>query len=239
MYCILSHFTRIFTEQTIPNRYAAQKNPHNYFPLEGITSDRLINGTVHANQAYVPREGGCQDPGYNAWEVVSMRERLLKIADIHESPTSSAAVQKRHIVVVVRSDYKFTNNKSDYRRWWSESDLQLMIEELKRTFPAHEIRMFTDRDEKLMRCIACHVDLFYHADIVIGHHGAGLMNTLYQRRGGVVVEVLAYFDSRHAPLTGIFPRVSGQHSAVQCVHVTIRVNHTTRTIGTHLSNTGI
>ena len=181
--------------------------------LKGITSDRLINGTVHANHAYVPREGGCQDPGYNAWEVVSMRERLLKMAKILEPPTSPAmAVLRRYIVVIVRSDFKFTNNKSDYRRWWSEVDLQAMIEELKRTFPAHEVKLFSDRDEKLMKCIACHVDLFYHADIVIGHHGAGLMNTLYQRRGGVVVEVLAYFDSRHAPLTGVFPRVSGNHT---------------------------
>ena len=31
---------------------------------------------------------------------------------------------------------------------------------------------------------------------------------LYMRPGGVVFEALPYFDSRHAPLVGIFPRLS-------------------------------
>ena len=39
-------------------------------------------------------------------------------------------------------------------------------------------------------------------------HGAGLTNTIYMKRGGVVVEVLPYYDSRHSAITGIFPRVS-------------------------------
>lgn len=175
----------------------------------GISLDRLINGTVYATQAFLPREGGCQDPGYNAWEIVSMRERFLKIADIDDTG-GNAESRKQYIVVIVRSDYKFTNNKSDYRRWWPEKDLLIMIEELKKSFPAHEVKIFSDKDEVLMNCIKCHIELFYHADIVIGHHGAGLMNTLYQRAGGIVVEVLPYFDSRHAPLTGIFSRVSGK-----------------------------
>jgi hypothetical protein len=39
-------------------------------------------------------------------------------------------------------------------------------------------------------------------------HGAGMANTLYMKPGSVVVEVVPYYDSRHAPVTGIFPRVS-------------------------------
>jgi hypothetical protein len=176
----------------------------------GISLDRLINGTVYATQAFMPREGGCQDPGYNAWEIVTMRERFLKIAEIDDSGGGDVESRKRYIVVIVRSDYKFTNNKSDYRRWWPEKDLLVLIEELRRSFPTHEIKIFSDRDEELMTCIKCHIELFYRADIVIGHHGAGLMNALYQRTGGIVVEILPYFDSRHAPLTGIFSRVSGK-----------------------------
>jgi hypothetical protein len=175
----------------------------------GISLDRLINGTVYATQAFMPREGGCQDPGYNAWEIVTMRERFLKIAEIDDSG-GDVESRKRYIVLIVRSDYKFTNNKSDYRRWWPEKDLLVLIEELRRSFPTHEIKIFSDRDEELMTCIKCHIELFYRADIVIGHHGAGLMNALYQRTGGIVVEILPYFDSRHAPLTGIFSRVSGK-----------------------------
>ena len=43
----------------------------------------------------------------------------------------------------------------------------------------------------------------------MGLHGAGLTNILYMKPHGVVVEIVPYFDSRHAPLTGIFPRLSG------------------------------
>ena len=43
-------------------------------------SDRLVNGTVYADEAYLPREGGCQDAGFNAWEIVNQRETLLMLA---------------------------------------------------------------------------------------------------------------------------------------------------------------
>lgn len=39
--------------------------------------DRLVNGTVFAKQAYMPREGACQEPGYNMWELFNLREVLL------------------------------------------------------------------------------------------------------------------------------------------------------------------
>ena len=48
-------------------------------------SDRLINGTVYAKEVYMPREGGCHDVGYNAWDVVTMRELFLKKAGINSS----------------------------------------------------------------------------------------------------------------------------------------------------------
>jgi capsular polysaccharide biosynthesis protein len=51
--------------------------------------------------------------------------------------------------------------------------------------------------------------MFYEADVVVGMHGAGMTNNLYMRPGGVVVEVVPEFDSRMAPLVGIFPRLSG------------------------------
>ena len=59
-----------------------------------------------------------------------------------------------------------------------------------------------------MSCPSCQIELFHRADIAIGVHGAGLTNTMYMKPGGVVVELLPYFDSRHAPIVGIFPRLS-------------------------------
>ena len=170
----------------------------------------------------MPREGGCQDAGYNAWEVVTMREKFLEKAGIADD-NSVKVREKKNIVVIVRSDGNFTNNRSDYRRWWPVKELERMIESLKKTFPTHEIKIFSDRDIELMNCIKCHIDLFYHADIVIGHHGAGMMNTMWMRKGGIVVEVLPYFDCRHAPLTGIFPRVSG--TALYCTVLHCTAHH--------------
>ena len=46
--------------------------PFFYFQWLGMY-DRLINGTVYAKEVYLPREGGCQDPGYNAWEVGTLK----------------------------------------------------------------------------------------------------------------------------------------------------------------------
>ena len=54
-----------FTKQpTLPNFVL----PHLFFKWLGV-ADRLLNGTFYAEKAFMPREGGCQDAGYNAWEV--------------------------------------------------------------------------------------------------------------------------------------------------------------------------
>jgi hypothetical protein len=39
---------------------------------------------VFAREAIIPREGGCQDAGYNAWEIVNLRSTLLKRSGIIE-----------------------------------------------------------------------------------------------------------------------------------------------------------
>jgi hypothetical protein len=57
--------------------------PHIFFETVGLI-DRLINGTCYAREAIMPREGGCQDIGYNAWENVYLRDRFLKLAGIEE-----------------------------------------------------------------------------------------------------------------------------------------------------------
>jgi len=60
-----------------------------------------------------------------------------------------------------------------------------------------------------MTCPLCQADAFFRADVVIGMHGAGLSNAMFMRPGSVMVEVVHDFDARHAPIIGIFPRLSG------------------------------
>jgi hypothetical protein len=63
--------------------------PHNLFEWLGLR-DRLVNDTIFAEEAFVPREGGCQDVGYNMWEILNMRETILTwIADQKEELTAN------------------------------------------------------------------------------------------------------------------------------------------------------
>jgi hypothetical protein len=137
--------------------------------------DRLVNGTVYAKEIWMPREGGCQDSGYNAWETVTMRERLLAMAGVDQE----AAVKQPSIVILRRGASPFTKNQGDYRyRRWPKESLPIIISTLKRQLPGHRIDLFSDLNMTLMNCRECQIRMFYEADIVIGIHGAGLTNTV-------------------------------------------------------------
>lgn len=197
-----------FTKQpTVP----AFVLPHYFFRWLKL-EHRLINGTVYADEVYMPREGGCQDIGYNAWEVVHMREHMLRELDYHESKAFivKPAIQKPTVLVLTRSPGPYTQNKADYTtRRWPKDKFPLMLQALQENFPGHNIELFSDQNKTLMTCPLCQAQAFFQADIVIGMHGAGLSNAMFMRPGGVLVEVVYDFDARHAPIIGIFPRLSG------------------------------
>jgi hypothetical protein len=211
--------------------------PHHFFASFGLL-DRLINGTVYAKEVIMPREGGCQDIGYNAWEALSLRESFYDMLGIHEkidfshhrdsilhpanlqiqeSNTDGSSIvgavvksiSKPVLLLLTRSAGKFTQNKSDVEtRRWSKEQLKRLIPALEESFPNHRVEIFSDVNSTLMQCPLCQAEKFARADIVIGHHGAGLSNTIFMRPGGVLVEVVYNFDSRHAPILGIFPRIA-------------------------------
>lgn len=195
--------------------------PHHFFEKFGLL-DRLINGTVYAKEVIMPREGGCQDIGYNAWEALSMRETFYDMLGIHEKtdfthhrdsilhPSNNVGEQGKPVVLVLtRSAGKFTQNKSDVMtRRWSKEQLDLLLLALQDNFPGHRVEVFSDVNATLMQCPLCQAERFARADVVIGHHGAGLSNAMFMRPGGVLVEVVYNYDSRHAPILGIFPRIA-------------------------------
>ena len=188
-------------QKTIPNFVL----PNNIFNWLGL-GDRLINGTVYAKEAYMPREGGCQDVGYNAWEFVATRDKFLDLAGVDQNLYGT----KRSVVVIRRTSSKYVANHGDYKqRTWPKKMYVQMLESLTISFPNHRIDIYSDGDSELMKCRECQIRMFHDADVVLAIHGAGLTNTMFMRPGGVVVEVIPMFDTRHAPLTGIFPRLSG------------------------------
>ena len=105
-----------------------------------------------------------------------------------------------------------------------------MLDTLKKTFPRHRIDVYSDFDKKLMLCRECQIRMFYYADLVIAVHGAGLTNSMFMRSGGgIVLEGVSYFDPRHAPVVGIFPRLSAL----------IGLHHYTYYVGDMSKETGI
>ena len=195
--------------------------PHWFFRFLGL-EHRLINGTVFADQVYMPREGGCQDVGYNAWEVVVLRERFLQLLQVDEDKAfESRAADKPTLLIVSRSAGPYVQNKADSsRRKWPKDKFPLMVAALQENFPGHRIHMFSDLNATLMTCPLCQAEAFHRADIVIGMHGAGLSNAIFMRPGGVIIEVIYDFDARHAPIIGIFPRLS---SIIGLHHYTVSI----------------
>lgn len=183
--------------------------PHHFFNWLGL-GDRLINGTFYAEEVIMPREGGCQDIGYNAWEMVTMREKFYEMLGIQEKVDFTwKTPRKASVLILTRSPGAFTQNKADAnQRKWSNDQLSDLIAGLKIHFPSHSVEIFADNNRTLMTCPLCQAEMFARADVVIGFHGAGLSNAMFMKPGGVLLEVVYFYDSRHAPIVGIFPRIS-------------------------------
>lgn len=240
-----------FTKKSVLPKYVL---PHNFLNWLGL-KDRFINGTVYAKEIIMPREGGCQDIGYNAWEVVTMREKFLEFAGIREDKdfrTKNLLPSERNflykdiyynpgdyiqtndkpsLVLLRRSPGSFTQNKSDAnRRRWPPEQYELLLSLLSSKFPNHRLEIFSDANSTLMTCPLCQAMMFNRAEIVIGFHGAGLSNAMFMKPGGIMIEVMVDFDSRHAPVVGIFPRLS---SIIGLHHYTYYAN---KEIGVNVTN---
>ena len=107
------------------------------------------------------------------------------------------------------SSSEFTRNQDRSRRWSNELVKRLISSFASAFGQRYRIVIYSDRNVELMKCYLCQVKLFSEASIVVGLHGAGLTNSLYMKPNSIVVEIVSFFDSRHAPLTGIFSRLSG------------------------------
>lgn len=212
--------------------------PHQFFRWLGLY-DRLVNGTVFAKEAYMPREGACQEPGYNMWELFNLRDVLLTRAageigtggrnnskgwpsrsfgyeDLLHAETDlqtdgNTNASKPLILLLKRSASPYTKNQNDYtrRRWPGRHGGAGAVRfYLQQAFPDHNVQIFSDLDEELMQCLPCQAQMFQRAKIVVAMHGAGLTNAIYMEPGGIVVECVPNFDSRMAPIIGIFPSLS-------------------------------
>jgi hypothetical protein len=154
----------------------------------GISADRLVfQKDVFANEVYLPRYGGCQDPVYNTWELLAMREFFLSLPPPLSPPPQTAlnsTPRKPVILLMSRSPSSgFGRNKGDPVRQWSPEFVSRFEEQLRSNFPSYEVRVFSDTDATVMGCLSCHAQIFSAADVLVGVHGAGFANQIYMRPG--------------------------------------------------------
>ena len=179
--------------------------PQKIFDWLGL-GDRLITGLVHAKEVYLPREGGCQDVGYNAWEIVTARETYFYMANLTENRYNA----QKTILVIESSLTMYVSKSNDLQRdFLSKNLLRDLSEILYLYFPTHRLEIIVDIDGDLMQCRECQIKKFQDADIVIGLHGGSLTNTMFMKSGGLVVEIFADYNPQHTPLYGTFSRLSG------------------------------
>lgn len=69
--------------------------------------------------------------------------------------------------------------------------------------------------------ISCNCVIMYVYGLCMQVHGAGMMNTIFMSPSSVLFEIVpsAALDSRHMPMSGIFPRLAGTFGLHHYLHV--------------------
>jgi hypothetical protein len=204
------------------------------FELAGLSMSRLIvHKNVFASDVYFPMEGGCQDPVYNTWQILTMRERFMATLNTINgirngginsekfSLAGSIDVQYRPVMLLLkRSTYaKHTRNSEDLVRQWNDKFTDKLLNALRNQFPRYEVKLFSDKDVKLMECFKSQIKAFAEADVLIGMHGAGFGNQIYMKPNSAIVEFCPYpNDGRCLLGGGPFSRAAAVMSHNYMIH---------------------
>lgn len=182
----------------------------------------IVHQHVFAREIYLPMEGACQDPVYNTWQILHMRQQILSMLHLptgyRNYPTSAGGKQnkvvsaddypvvagKKPVMLLLKrsSNSEFTRNKFDLVRQWNDEFTTKLVEALRQQFPQYEVKLFSDQDRKTMSCFACQVQLMAEADVLIGVHGAGLGMSLYMPPNKAVIEFAPYGNDGRCLLGG-------------------------------------
>jgi len=169
--------------------------------LVGLSMDRLVvHKHVYAEEAYLPMEGGCQDPVYNTWQILHMRKLFMQSLGLVDS---SPKGRKPVMLLLKRSSgSKHTRNGHDLVRQWNDEFTEKLLVNLQTTFPTYNVVLYSDRNDTMMRCYGCQIRAFAEADVLIGVHGAGLGNMIYMKPNSAVVELAPYGNDGRCLLGG-------------------------------------
>jgi hypothetical protein len=195
--------------------------------LFNISADRfIIHKHVFAREVYFPMEGGCQDPVYNTWQILHMRNLLFQRLQLQDRNLTELIPQKKKnnktddsqamnnnhqnqnkykkVMTILKrsSNSVHTRNKHDGVRQWNDAFANEIIKQLQFTFPDYEVNLLSDRHEKIMKCFECQVKEFARTDVLIGIHGAGLGMALYMPPNSAVIEIAPYINDGRCLLGG-------------------------------------
>lgn len=169
--------------------------------LVGLSMDRLVvHKHVFAQEVYLPMEGGCQDPIYNTWQILHMRQLFMHSLGL--SDTKSVTSKPVMLLLKRSSGSKHTRNGHDLVRQWNDDFTSSVLSALQVQFPSYEVKLYSDRNETLMRCYGCQISAFAEASVLIGVHGAGLGNMIYMKPNSAVVELAPYGNDGRCLLGG-------------------------------------
>lgn len=195
-------------------------------PLFNLSLDRFITHShLYAQEVYLPMEGACQDPVYNTWQILNMRELVIQRLNLteraHAFTFNRADGRRRPVMMLMKrsSTSRHSRNRFDLARQWTESFTERLSQALRVRFPSYQHLIYSDQDERLMNCFACQVEYISQADVLIGVHGAGLSMMLYMPPNSVVVELAPYGNDGRCLLGGgPFSRLAAVMSHNYLIH---------------------
>jgi hypothetical protein len=174
-----------------------------YEPQLQLTQRLILHENIFAKEVYLPMEGACQDPVYNTWMILDMRQRTLQRLNIHHTHQTPASSRRKVMTLMKRSaNSDHSRNRFDLVRQWSDHFTKRILQQLHQTFPQYEIRLYSDRNDSIMHCFDCQIRFFAETDILIGVHGAGLGMALYMPPNSAVVEFAPYGNDGRCLLGG-------------------------------------
>jgi hypothetical protein len=195
-----------------------------YMKMLGLNMSRLIvQKNIFANEVYLPMEGGCQDPVYNSFPILEMRNGFL--TSIGLQPFAMYTGEQRPVMLLIRrSAFSMsTRNFADGVRQWSDKFTARLHTALEMKFPTYEVILFSDKDTEVMNCLACQIRKFYEAEVVVGMHGAGLSNMIYMKPNSAIVEFAPYGNDGRVLLGGgPFNRASALLSHDYLIHYALK-----------------
>jgi hypothetical protein len=189
----------------------------------------IIHRHIYAKELYLPMEGACQDPVFNAWHILHMREMIgkkLRLSSMQQTtnriiqPPASMKKYRPVIVLMRRSaTSQHTRNKHDLARQWNDGFLDRLLIALRTSFPSFQVHVYNDRNETLMTCFTCQVETIAKADVLIGVHGAALSMMLYMPPNSAVIEIAPYGNDGRCLLGGgPFSRLAAVMSHNYMIH---------------------